>query len=56
MGPPVSMTVGMLIRRAAIRWAGSILSQLLSITMASKRWPSTMSSTVSAMASRLGRE
>ena len=56
MGPPVSMTVGMLTLSAARRCPGSILSQLEIITAASKRCPSSMISTVSAIASRLGRE
>ena len=49
------MTVGMSIRSAAMMWAGTVLSQPGSMTMASKRCACTIISIESAMSSRLGR-
>ena len=56
IGPPLTATVGMFIRAAAISMPGVTLSQLGIRTSASKRWASTISSTESAMISRLGSE
>ena len=49
------MTVGMFRRQAASSMPGTTLSQLGMITMASKAWPFTTHSTLSAMTSRLVR-
>ena len=55
MGPPRTNIVGMSSLAAAIIIPGSILSQVVRQTMASKPWLSTMTSTESAMSSLLGR-
>jgi len=56
MGPPLTNTVGMLQRIAAISMPGTILSQFGMQTMPSKQWALSMVSTVSAMSSREGSE
>ena len=54
MGPPGTITQGMFRRPAAIRLAGTILSQVAMITMPSSCWASTVSSMESTITSRLG--
>ncbi len=56
IGPPLTTTVGKLQRAAAINMPGTILSQLGISTKASKLWAWTITSTESAMSSRLARE
>ena len=56
MGPPLTKTVGMLSRMAAMSMPGVILSQLEMHIMASALWALTMYSTESAMMSREGSE
>ena len=56
MGPPVTTMQGMFMRSAAMSMPGTILSQVPSITMPSKRWASVMTSMESAMISRDGSE
>ena len=56
MGPPLTKTVGMFSRMAAISMPGVILSQLEMQTKASALCALTMYSTESAMRSREGRE
>ncbi len=56
IGPPLTITDGMLSRAAAISMPGVILSQLVTRTSASSWWASAMVSIESAMSSRLGRE
>ena len=56
MGPPLTTTVGILRRTAAISMPGTILSQQGTSTSASKACAMAMDSTVSAMSSRLGSE
>ena len=56
MGPPLTNTVGMLQRRAAINMPGTILSQLGMQIIPSKQWAWSMVSTPSAISSRLGSE
>ena len=55
MGPPVTATVGTLIRAAAISMPGVILSQFEMVTNPSRRWACIIISTESAINSRLGR-
>ena len=52
MGPPETNTVGMFTRNAPSSMPGTILSQLGMHTAASKAWPWTAHSKLSAMASR----
>ena len=54
MYPPVTMMAGISRRAAAIRCPGTMESQVDSMTMPSKKLPSTVSSTWSAMELRLG--
>ena len=54
MGPPETITAGMLRRAAAMSIPGVTLSQLVSKTMASKAWAVIMISMESAINSRLG--
>ena len=56
MGPPLTTMVGIFRRSAAISMPGMILSQLGIMTRASKGWAMTMTSTESAISSRLARE
>ena len=56
MGPPLTKTAGMFSRAAAMRRPGTFLSQLGTITRASKPWARTMASVESAMRSRVTRE
>ena len=56
MGPPLTNTVGMFSRMAAMSIPGVILSQLEMQTSASALWACTIYSTLSAMMSREGRE
>ncbi len=52
MGPPETKTVGMFTRRAPKIMPGTILSQLGMQTAASKAWPWTAHSKLSAIVSR----
>ena len=52
MGPPDTNTVGMFTRNAPSSMPGTILSQLGMHTSASKAWPCTAHSRLSAMVSR----
>src|SRR5210317_2292862 len=56
MGPPLTMTAGILTLSMAISIPGVTLSQLGIMTMASKGWAWAMISTESAMISRLASE
>ena len=56
MGPPLMKIAGRSSRAAAMSMPGTILSQLGTITMASKAWAVAMTSTESAISSRLPRE
>ncbi len=56
IAPPETTIVGILIRAAAINMAGTILSQLGTITKASKGWAVAIISIESAINSRLARE
>ncbi len=56
MGPPLTTTVGMSRRAAAMSMPGTILSQLGTSTRASKAWAVAMISMESAMSSRLASE
>ena len=56
IGPPLTNTVGMLTRMAAINMPGTILSQFGMQTMPSKQCALSMVSTQSAMSSRDGSE
>jgi len=56
MGPPLTTTAGMLSRRAAISIPGIILSQLGIRTRPSNGWAMAITSTESAISSRLARE
>ena len=56
MGPPLTNTVGRFSRAAAISRPGTFLSQLGTITRASKPWARAMASVESAMRSRVTRE
>ena len=56
IGPPLTNTVGRSSRAAAIKRPGTFLSQLGTITSASKPWARAMASVESAMRSRVTRE
>ena len=56
MGPPLTNIVGMLRRAAAISRPGTFLSQLGTITSASKAWAIAIASVESAMRSRVTSE
>ena len=56
MGPPLTTIVGRFSRAAAISMPGTILSQFVTITMASKAWAMAITSTESAISSRLASE
>ncbi len=56
IAPPETTMVGILIRAAAINIAGTILSQLGTITKASKGWAIAITSIESAISSRLASE
>ena len=53
MGPPLTTTVGILMRPAAMSMPGTILSQLGIMTSPSKAWPLATASMESQMSSRL---